>query len=221
MLSKTNYTVDTSVFQEACNQLPSRDMKTTINRPTGNFFYDAWELKEEFKGTAWEILYNSLPVTKGEARIIILDPAHCYQTHADIDDRYHLNILGEACYLIDLVKEQMHGLEQDGVWYNMDAGLLHTATNFGRRARIQLVVRQLLKKNELLDPVEITLSSTVANTDDTRFIFDNTLSPWLNTANKLGYINNFSYSPTTVKFNLEKNKLDMFKNILPIEFNLI
>jgi hypothetical protein len=221
MLSKTNYTVDTSLFQEACNQLPRRDMKTTINQPTGNFFYDQWMLKDEYKGTVWETLYNSLPVDKGEARIIILDPAHCYQTHADIDDRYHLNILGEACYLIDLVKEQMHGLEQDGVWYDMNAGLLHTATNFGRRARVQLVVRHLLKQNELLDPVEIVLSSTVSNTDDTRFIFDNTLSPWLNQANKLGYINNFSYSPITVKFNIEKNKLDLFKSILPSEFSLL
>lgn len=221
MLSKTNYTVDMSLFQEACDQLPRRDMKTTINQPTGNFFYDAWKCKEEFKGTVWETLYNSLPVIKGEARIIILDPAHCYQTHADIDDRYHLNILGEACYLIDLVKEQMHGLEQDGVWYDMDAGLLHTATNFGRRARVQLVVRHLLKKNQLLEPVEITLSSTVSNTYDARFIFDNTLSPWLNKANKLGYINNFSYSPIVVNFNIEKNKLDMLKSILPAEFMLL
>ena len=221
MLSKTNYTVDVSIFQEACNQLPHRDMKTTINQPTGNFFYDEWELKEEFKGTVWETLYNSLPVTKGETRIIILDPAHCYQTHADIDDRYHLNILGEACYLIDLVNEQMHSLEQDGVWYDMNAGLLHTAANFGRRARVQLVVRHLLKKNQLLEPVEITLSSTVSNTHDASFIFDNTLCPWLNKANKLGYINNFSYSPITVKFNIEKNKLDLFNSILPTEFILL
>ena len=122
---------------------------------------------------------------------------------------------------MDLVNEQMCHLEQDGVWYDMDAGLLHTATNFGRRARVQLVVRHLLKKNELLDPVEIALSSTISNTDDARFIFDNTLSPWFNQANKLGYINNFSYSPIVVNFNIEKNKLDMFKSILPAEFKLI
>ena len=115
----------------------------------------------------------------------------------------------------------MFPLEQDGIWYNMNAGLLHTATNFGRRARVQLVVRHLLKKNELLDPVEIALSSTVSNTDDARFIFDNTLSPWLNHANKVGYINNFSYSPITVKFNIEKNKLDLFNSILPAEFSLL
>jgi hypothetical protein len=221
MLTPTNYTVDTSLFQEACNQLLHNKMKTTINQPTGNFFYDPWVLKDEYRGTVWETLYNSLPVIKGEARIIILDHNQCYQTHADIDDRYHLNIQGEACYLIDLVREQMFPLEQDGIWYNMNAGLLHTATNFGRCARVQLVVRHLLKKNELLDPVEIALSSTVSNTDDARFIFDNTLSPWLNHANKLGYINNFSYSPITVKFNIEKNKLDLFNSILPAEFSLL
>lgn len=221
MLAKTNYTVDVSLFQEACIRLPSRVMKTTINCPTGDFFYDSWELKEEFKGTVWETLYNSLPVSKGEARIIILDPNQCYQKHADIDDRYHLNILGEECYLIDLICEKMFRLEQDGIWYHMDASLLHTATNFGRCARVQLVVRHLLKKNILIDPIEIMLSTTMSNANNARFIFDNTLSPWLNAANKNGFINNFSHSPIGVKFNIEKNKLESLKNILPPEFEIL
>ena len=221
MLSPTNYTVNTSLFQEACIQLPTGNMKTTINQPTGNFFYDHWILKDEYKGTVWETLYNSLPASKGEARIIILDPAHCYQTHADIDDRYHLNILGESCYLIDLIREQLFLLEQDGIWYDMDAGFLHTATNFGRRARVQLVVRKLLKNNKLKNPVEVNLSTTIANTDDARFVFDNTLSPWFNEANKLGFINGFSHSPISIKFNIEQDKIDSFRRILPTEFKII
>ena len=221
MLTNTNYIVDTKLLQEACNQLPTGKMKTTINQPTGNFFYDPWIIKDEYKGTVWETLYNSLPVTKGEARVIILDPAHCYQLHADIDDRYHLNILGEACYLMDLVREQMFLLEQDGVWYDMDAGVLHTATNFGRCARIQLVVRQLLKKNKLINPIEIVLSTTISNTDDARFMFDNALSPWFNLANKNGFISDFAHSPISIKFNIEKDKLESFKNILPTEFKII
>ena len=221
MLSKTNYTVDPSFFQEACNRLIHDKMKTTINQTTGNFFYDPWVLKDEYRGTVWETIYNSLPVIKGEARIIILDPAHCYQTHADIDDRYHLNIQGEACYLIDLVREQMFPLEQDGIWYNMNAGLLHTATNFGRRARVQLVVRKLLKNNKLKNPIAISLSTTIANTDDARFVFDNTLSPWFNEANKLGFINNFEHSPISIKFNIEQDKIDSFKRMLPTEFKII
>jgi hypothetical protein len=220
MLTPTNYTVNTSLFQEACIQLPIGNMKTTINQPSGNFFYDPWIIKDEYKGTVWEILYNSLPVSKGEARIIILDPAHCYQIHADIDDRYHLNILGEECYLMDLVREQMYRLEQDGIWYDMDAGFLHTATNFGRRARIQLVVRKLLKKNKLRNPVEISLSTTIANTDDARFVFDNTLSPWFNEANKLGFINNFSHSSISIKFNIESDKVDSLKLMLTPEFKI-
>jgi len=221
MLTPTNYTVNSSLFQAACSQLPTDKMKTTINQPTGNFFYDPWIIKDEYKGTVWETLYNSLPVTKGEARIIILDPAHCYQIHADIDDRYHLNILGEECYLMDLVREQMYRLEQDGIWYDMDAGLLHTATNFGRRARVQLVVRKLLKKNKLKNPVEISLSTTITNTDDARFVFDNTLSPWFNEANKLGFINNFGHSPISIKFNIESDKIDSLKLMLTSEFKII
>jgi hypothetical protein len=221
MLTKTHYTVDPKLLQEAIIQSPNEGMKTTINQPTGSFFYDPWVLKDEYKGTIWEILYNSLPVNKGEARIIILKSNQCYQIHADIDDRYHLNIRGEDCYLIDLVREQMFLLEQDGIWYNMDAGFLHTATNFGRYPRIQLVIRHLLKKNKLLDPVEITLSTTIANTDDARFIFDSIISPWLNEANKLGFINNFSHSLIGVKFDIEKNKLESFKHILPSEFKIL
>ena len=221
MLTPTNYTVDPKLYQEACRHLPTGAMKTTINRPTGNFFYDPWVLKDEYKGTVWETLYNSLPVVKGEARIIILDPGLCYQIHADIDDRYHLNILGDNSYLIDLVREQMHPLSQDGIWYDMDASFLHTATNFGRKARVQLVVRKLLKKNKLKDPVEISLATSMDNTNYARFLFDNTLSPWLNEANKLGFINDFSQGNVAITFNIEQNKLESFKRILPEEFKIL
>jgi hypothetical protein len=162
-----------------------------------------------------------LPVIKGEARIIILDPNQCYQRHADIDDRYHLNILGENCYLIDLVRDIMYPLEQDGIWYDMDASFLHTAANFGRRARVQLVIRKLLKKNKLVNPVDIAVTTTMTNADHARHIFDNTVSPWLNEANKAGYIDNFSHSSAFVKFSIEQDKIDSLKHILPDEFRLV
>lgn len=221
MLSQTNYTVDTSLFQEACYALPERDMKTTINKPTGDFFYDPWVIKDEYKGTVWETLYNSLPVMKGEARIIILDPGHCYQVHADIDDRYHLNILGDNSYLIDLVRDTMHPLSQDGIWYDMDASFLHTATNFGRKARVQLVVRKLLKRNKLSNPVEVSLATSMENTNHARFLFDNTMSPWFNEANKLGFINSFAQGNVSIKFNIEQDKLESFKRMLPKEFKIL
>jgi len=220
MLTSTNYTVNSKLFQEALTLLPEEGMKTTINQPTGDFFYDPWVLKDEYKGTVWETLYNSLPAVKGEARIIILDPGHAYQSHADIDDRYHLNILGDECFLIDLVREQMHKLSQDGVWYDMDAGYHHTAANFGRLARVQLVIRKLLKRNNIEDPVAVTIKTKMGNLDHARYVFDNTISPWLNAANKNGYISDFQYSLSEVKFNIVSHQLEYLKNYLPEEFIL-
>ena len=221
MLTPSNYTVNTELFQEACHSLPKSGMKTTINQPTGDFFYDAWVIKDEYKGTVWETIYNSLPVVKGEARIIILDPNQCYQIHADIDDRYHLNILGDNSYLIDLVRDTMHPLTQDGIWYDMDASFLHTAANFGRKARVQLVVRKLLKKNKLKNPVEVSLVTSMDNTNHARFLFDNTLSPWFNDANKAGFINSFTQGAVSIKFNIEQDKLESFKSMLPEEFKIL
>jgi hypothetical protein len=208
MLTKTNYTVDTTLFQEACMNLPSQVMKTAINSPTGNFFYDPWILKDEFKGTVWETLYDSLPTPKGESRIIILDPGQSYQSHADIDDRYHLNISGDKCFLIDLVREQMHKLSSDGIWYDMNAGFHHTATNFGRTSRIQLVVRKLLKRGNLINPVQLKITSKNYTNDHSRFIFDNVLSPWLNGINKQGQMDDLMFDGSTVSFKLENTELD-------------
>jgi hypothetical protein len=221
MLNATNYTVNTSLFRVACQCLPKQEMKTTINQSSGDFFYDPWTLKDEYKGTVWETLYNSLPVAKGEARIIILDPNQCYQTHADIDDRYHLNVWGDNSYLINLVQETMYPLTQDGIWYDMDASFLHTAANFGRHARVQLVVRKLLIDNKLNNPVKVSLVTNMENTNHARFLFDNTLSQWFNAANKTGFINNFHQGSIAVSFNIEQDKLDSLKCILPEEFKLI
>jgi hypothetical protein len=79
----------------------------------------------------------------------------------------------------------------------------------------------LLKKNTLTEPIAVALSTSISNPDDARFVFDNTLSPWFNEANKLGFINNFSLSSIGVKFNIEKSKLDSLKHILPNEFKII
>lgn len=218
MLTPTHYTVNTELIQIACDQLPKGEMKTVINEPTGNFFYDPWVLKDEYRGTVWETLYNSLPTIKGEARVIILEPGQAYQCHADIDDRYHLNIASNKSYLIDLENNQMHCLKQDGIWYDMDAGQLHTAANFGKTDRVQLVVRKLLKKSNLNDPVTVTVKPTSAELYHARYLFDYHLSPWLNIANKNSYITDFEYYLTHVTFKIEKDRLDILKNHLPEGF---
>jgi hypothetical protein len=220
MIQQTDYTVSVDKLQESLSQLPNFDFRTAINKPAGNFFYDAWVLKDEFIGTVWEDVYNSLPVNKGEARIINLNPATCYQIHADIDDRYHLNLSGEACYLLDFDKNELHKLSTDGTWYDMDAGRLHSASNFGRLIRTQLVVRKLLTRNNLSDPVTVQLTSIGLSKDDARFIFDQTVSVWLNRANKLSLITDFAVNGSTVKFKAERNCISELQALLVSNFKM-
>lgn len=221
MLSKTDHTVPLSLIEEALENLPSVDGKFCINEPIGNFFYDPWRIKDEFVGTVWETIYNSLPYNKGEARIIKLEGGECYISHADIDDRWHLNLSGIKCYLTDLDRLKMHALEQDGIWYSMDAGNRHTASNFGNRIRYQLVVRQLLIRHNFKNTLTITVKAKPeVNSEDARFIFDDVISPWLNAANKLATITNFSFNNGTVSFETIPLVAEKFKELLPSEFEI-
>jgi hypothetical protein len=218
MIKQTAYTVDTSLIQLACsNDLRDR---ITINEPSGDFFYDPWNLKQAYRGTIWEKLYNSLPVPKGECRVIVLSPGDCYVSHADIDDRYHLNIQGNHCYLIDLDNEKMHSLQPDGIWYDMDAGRRHTASNFGRIFRVQLVIRKLLIRANLLNPVSVKLTANIKNKEHARYIFDDTLSVWLNYANKNKMISNFKFGDGIVHFVTESSLIEELKFHTPTEFTL-
>lgn len=175
--------------------------KHDISNPTGKFFYDPWQLKSEYLGTPWETILNSLPGDKGQARVIILESPSCYTAHSDIDDRYHLNLFGDEAYLIDLEEQKMYKTIKDGIWYDMDAGKIHTAMSIGEHVRAQLVVRKLLNKNKLQNPVTVK----VYGNDNPRYKFDNVLSPWLNCANKKGTITNVSIVKFGIQFDIEEN----------------
>ena len=166
------------------------------------------------------VIVKKIKPKKGvEIPVIILDPGKCYQSHADIDDRFHLNIQSENSFLIDLENNLTHKIYQDGVWYQMDAGRLHSAANLGRCFRIQLVVRQLLTRNILANPVTIMISSDLPE-GDSRYLFDQTISTWLNRANKSGVINNFRYSNSQVNFEIEEAALHALRNTLDNNFNI-
>ena len=180
--------------------------KTILNKPTGDFFYDPWIIKDEYKGTMWEEILSTLPEQQGEARIIVMEPGTTYMAHSDIDDRWHLNLQGNESYLIDLDNLDMHCLQKDGYWYTMDAGRKHVASNFGSVDRIQLVVRQLLKPTTEKDLVEVTISPTKEKFDY-RFQFDKYVSPWLNKANKEGVMKDFAHDGSSVSFKVVKEAL--------------
>lgn len=213
MIKPTPYTVNIDTINRAISSTVSNDFKLVLNEPTGKFFYDPWQLKQEFKGTAWEEILSALPGPVGEARIITLESGTNYYSHADIDDRWHLSLQGNQSYLIDLDTCQMFETIQDGVWYLMDAGKLHTAANFGQIPRRQLVVRKLLSRNVLREPIDIKITKR-KDAFDYRYQFDHTVSPWLNMANKQGLITNFSYTHDEVTLQIEKTELDNLVNVL-------
>jgi hypothetical protein len=220
MLNKTDIIVSKDIIDKAISELPDTQFRFTFNKPAGNFFYDPWVIKPEFENTAWYILLKTLPPDIGEARIIKLDPGKSYVSHSDIDDRYHLNLAGDKCFLIDLDNQSMFPLLADCTWYDMDASPRHTATNFGNTQRLQLVVRKLLTHPNLKEPVKIKILSNIPDLEDRRFAFDDSISQWLNIANKRAIIDNFSYDLESVSFDIENSFIQELSGFLPQGFFL-
>ena len=97
----------------------------------------------------------------------------------------------------------------------MDASKAHTAANFGQFRRVQLVVRKLLERVNLKDPIDV---SVIPGGDNPRYTFDNTLSPWLNNNLKDKTISDFERSDSGINFKMERVLLNEFENIIPIDF---
>jgi hypothetical protein len=211
MLVKTTITVPSDLLLIA--ETKSFDvMKTTLNEPTGDLFYDPWTLKQEFIGSVWEKLIEPLGPNIGEVRIIVLDSPSAYTQHADIDDRYHLNITGDGSYLLDLNDLKIYPLINDGIWYIMNAGKLHTAIAVGKKYRIQLVVRKLLTHSVLVDPINVKLTQIDPNS---RYDFDNSISSWLNQAVKRSILDNFRIEGNSALFAVEHKCLHELLTIVP------
>jgi hypothetical protein len=129
-------------------------------------------------------------------------------------------MMGDRTYLIDLDSNKMHFVRPDCKWYDMNAGIVHTAANFGNTDRVQLVVRKLLLKNVLKDPITVKIN-VKEGVSSYRFVFDNTISPWLNLANKNGIVNSFVYRDESVSFNIEKEYLNDLTEIVPNIFEIV
>jgi hypothetical protein len=220
MFTTTLYKVDPNLILEASQSLPNFDFRMAVNTPTGSFFYDPWEIKDEFKNSVWEKLLSTIPDPIGEARIIKLDPGTCYRSHSDIDDRWHLSIIADKSYLVNLDTDKMYPQVVDNTWHYFDAGSRHSAVNFGSKPRFQIVVRKLLSKGaNILTPktVSITLKNIV---DDKRYIFDDIISPWLNMYSKKGLIDNFQYKELEARFVVDSSLITELTQISDCYFNL-
>jgi len=221
MISETEYCVDSNIIELARQELKNFEGKTALNQPTGNFFYDPWVIKDQFKKTVWEEILSTLNFDHGEARIIVLAPGESYMAHADIDDRYHLNLQGNYSFLIDVLNQHMYPTVSDNRWYEMNAGQIHAATNYGETIRAQLVVRKLLVRTQLDKFVHISITPA-SERYDYRYRFDNDISPWLNSMNKLNKINNFQFSNASVEFDAAEELIydlvNFDKNIFAITY---
>jgi hypothetical protein len=219
MFSTTQYRIDAELLEEAIANIPNIDFRVELNKPTGNFFYDAWEIKDEYENSVWKKIIDTLPFPKGEARLIKLDPGTCYRSHADIDDRWHLSIVGEKSYLIDLENDQLYPTEIDCKWHIIDTSLRHSAANFGSKPRIQLVVRKLLDRCVLLNGIEIsiTLKKII---DDRRYVFDDMVSPLLNRLSKQNKMSDFRYEEFEVKMRIDELELQNFSQSIESHFNV-
>lgn len=214
MIFPTIHLVAKPLIDEALLSLPSEGFKVALNKPSGDFFYDPWIIKDEFKGTIWEKILTTLGNDRmGEARIINLDIKTCYTMHADIDDRWHLSFKDSQTYLVDLDEQKMYNTNK-GMWYFMDAGKLHSAVNFSDEPRYQLVVRKLLAHNELKNRLTVTVAlKNVPN--NFRYILDTVISPWLNVSVKNSILDNFKViDEKNFKFDLEKSEIENFKSLI-------
>ena len=220
MLGKTNYSVPNDWIQEAIADLPKIDFRHTLNSPTADFFYAPWEIKQEYKGTIWEKLLDSIKEPIGEARLIRLQPGTCYRSHADIDDRFHLSLISSKSYLVDLDADRMYPIVEDNNWYNLDASVRHSAVNFGGVDRIQLVVRKLLIAGDISNPVNVTVSLK-ENIPNFRFVFDDIFSPWIGRQDKKKNLNNFKVvSDHSVSFTIDQSLISELKELCPTAFEV-
>lgn len=222
MITKTNFSASVTDLELAVSTIdPENIKKTVLNEPTGRYFYDTWKIKPEYKDTVWEKLLSTLKTPHGEARIVTLTSKTNYVAHSDIDDRYHLNLSGVLCYLIDIDHNEMHLSSQDGRWYSMDTSRLHTAANFGNRIRHQIVVRRLLPENRLLSAVKIRIESKIEDMDEARFAFDYKLSSMLNIGCKKGLVSNFDLTEDGPEFACEQSFVPKIEEALGNNLQLV
>lgn len=221
MITQLQWQCPPGLIEQALEECPVTGEGTVLNESTGNFFYDNWEIKDLYKNTAWEKVLDTLPHAIGQARIIKLEPGESYMGHADIDNRWHLNLTGEQAYLIDLANQVMHKCKKDNRWCYMDAGRIHAATNYGSIPRLQLVVRELLfKSSEPKDLIDVIMEPAY-DQYDFRYKFDNIISPWLNKANQDCKLADFAHDFSRVSFKMERELKQELDSLSKLYFKII
>jgi len=112
-----------------------------------------------------------------------------------------------------LVNTKMYPTLTDNCCYLMDTAHIHTAVNFGYLDRIQLVIRKLLERGQIRNRAHVKIKAENPPYNS-RYLFDNSFSVWLNKANKKKILDNFvTISQEEVSLDLEREYLEELKNI--------
>ena len=220
MITKQKWVCPEGLIEQALKEHPVTDEAIVLNQPTGDFFYDTWTIKDLYKDTIWQQVLDTMPMSIGQARIINLAPGESYMAHADIDNRWHLNLTGEQSYLIDLDEKVMYKCVRDNRWAYMDASRIHAATNYGSIPRLQLVVREPLRRSrQPVDLVSISMEPAYEQ-QDFRYKFDNRFSSFLNRANQKHKLADFAHTTFSLSFKLERELLEEFEKLVTPEFKV-
>jgi len=219
VITKQRWQCPPGLIEQALTEFPITG-STVLNEPIGDFFYDSWKIKDLYKDTIWQQVLDTLPMSIGQARIIKMEPGDSYMAHADIDNRWHLNLTGEQAYLIDLDNRVMHECVRDNHWAYMDASRIHAATNYGSVSRLQLVVREPLRRSrQPVDLISISMEAAYEQ-PDFRYKFDKIFSPFLNRANQQYKLADFAHTTFSVNFKLERELLEEFKQLVNADFKI-
>jgi len=219
MITKQQWQCPKGLVEQALTEFPITE-SIVLNEPNSDFFYDSWKIKDLYKDTIWQQVLDTLPMSIGQARIIKMEPGESYMAHADIDNRWHLNLTGEQAYLIDLDEKIMYECVRDNHWSYMDASRIHAATNYGSVPRLQLVVREPLRcSRQPVDLVSISMEAAYEQ-PDFRYKFDKVFSPFLNHANWAHKLANFAHTTFTLSFKLERELLEEFEKLITPEFKV-
>jgi len=211
MLTKTNLYYNVNDLIPLLNNIKwDEKNRCQLNSPIGNWLYDPYIMKDLWKNTGFEELLNMLSNTYpiGEARLIKLQPGTCYRSHTDVDDRLHINIIGnDQSYLIDLDTQTLYKTISDNFVYYMDASHKHVAANFGSFDRIQLVVRVRLIKNTNIN-FKLKKIKFVKVYDKFRYDFDNEISPIISHKIKQKEIGFFDFVNGEILIECEQHTLN-------------
>ncbi|NQU70428.1 MAG: aspartyl/asparaginyl beta-hydroxylase domain-containing protein [Rhodospirillales bacterium] len=100
-------------------------------------------ITEPFRGTVIERILENLPFAYGRTRLMLMRPKSCLSMHADPTRRYHFAITtNPGCYMAGMngAIGTIHHIPADGMLYELDAHLTHTAMNSGDTDRVHLVI---------------------------------------------------------------------------------